>query len=131
MTIEFAIGIAIGAFVAWCVWTGIIFHEVKLIRKHCELAHDKWSRTENRCRKIEAAADWWVHHNGCMYDYTSFPLAVTPIKTGKTDSLSSVWANIKANRETIVYHLYQAHLRALQDFDQQKQEQSKNKRKKK
>ncbi len=131
MTIEFAIGLAVGAFVVICIMAGVILHELKLIREHCEHANSKWSNTENRCRKIEAAADWWVHHNGCMYDYTSFPLAVMPIKKDKSDSLSSAWAEIKANRETIVYHIYQAHLRALQDFDQQKQEQTKTKRKKK
>ena len=131
MAINFAIDFAIGAFIVLCVFAGMILHDIKLIRKHCEMAHDKWARTENRCKKIEAAADWWVHHNGCMYDYTSFPLAVTPIKKDKPESLSSVWAKIQANRETIVYHLYQAHLRALQDFEQQKQEQSKDKRKRK
>lgn len=131
MTIEFAIGLAVGAFGVFCIMAGIVLHDLKLIHQHCELAQDKWSRTENCLRKIEATADWWVHHNGCMYDYTSFPIAVTPIKKDKADNLSSVWANIRANRETIVYHLYQAHLRALQDFEQQKQEQTKNKRKKK
>lgn len=131
MTIEFAIGLAVGAFIVLCVMAGIILHDLKLIRQHCELAHDKWSRTENRCKKIEAAADWWVHHNDCMYDYSSYSPAVMPIKKDKPESLSSVWAKIQANRETIVYHLYQAHLRALQDFEQQKQEQSKNKRKRK
>jgi hypothetical protein len=131
MTIEFAIGFGVVAFIVFCIMAAIILHELKLIRQHCEMAHDKWSRTENRCQKIEAAADWWVHHNGCMYDFTSFPLAVTPIKSGNADTLSSVWKEIKANRETIAYHLYQAHLRALQDFEQQKQEQTKNKRKKK
>ena len=131
MTLEFAIGLAVGAFIVFCVMAGIILHDLKLIRQHCEMAHDKWARTETRCEKIEAAADWLVHSNGCMYDFTSFPLAVTPIKTGNSDTLSSAWKEIKANRETIVYHLYQAHLRALQDFEQQKQEQTKNKRKKK
>lgn len=131
MTIEFVVGFGVGAFIVFCIMGGIILHELKLIRKHCEMAHDKWSRTENRCQKIEAAADWWIHHNDCMYDYSSYSLAVIPVKTDKVDSLSKVWADIKANRETIVYHLYQAHLRALQDFEQQKQEQTKNKRKKK
>lgn len=131
MTIEFVVGFGVGAFIVFCIMAGIILHELKLIQEHCEMAHDKWSRTENRCQKIEAAADWWVHHNGCMYDFASFPLAVTPIKSGNADILSNVWKEIKANRETIAYHLYQAHLRALQDFEQQKQEQIKNKKKKK
>lgn len=130
MSTEFVIGLAVGAFVVFCVMAGIILHDLKLIREHCEKAHERWANTEARCRKIEAAADWWVHANHCMYDYTSFPLAVIPINKDKPDTLSSVWANIKANRETIVYHLYQAHLRALQDFEQQKQKSTKARRKK-
>lgn len=131
MTIEFAIGFAVGAFIVLSVMAGIILHDLKLIRQHCELVDEKLSKNENRCKKIEAAADWWVHHNDCMYDYSSYSPAVMPIEKDKPESLSSLWAKIYANRETIVYHLYQAHLRALQDFEQQKQVEAKNKRKKK
>lgn len=131
MNIELVLGLVVGAGIVFGVMAFAAYPYLIRIRQHCELEEDKWSKTENCLRKIEAAADWWVHHNGCMYDYTSFPLAVTPIKKDKPESLSSVWAEIYANRETIVHHLYKAHLRALQDFEQQKQEQSKNKRKKK
>ena len=131
MTIEFAIGLAVVAFIVLCVMAGIILRSIKSIHELMLSVLEKMSMNENRCKKIEAAADWWVHHNDCMYDYSSYSLAVMPIKKDKSESLSSVWAKIQANRETIVYHLYQAHLRALQDFDQQKQEQTKNNRKKK
>ena len=131
MNIEFILGLVVGAGVVFAVMAFVTYPYLIRIRQLCEGAQDKWTKTDNRLQKIEAAADWWVHHNDCMYDYSSFSLAVTPIKKDKPESLSSVWAKIQANRETIVYQLYQAHLRALQDFEQQKQEQSKDKRKRK
>jgi hypothetical protein len=131
MNIEYVIGFVFGLGIMFGVMAFVAYPYLIRIRQHCELEDDKWLKTENRLRKIETAADWWVHHNGCMYDNSSYPLTVIPINRDKTYSFSSAWELLQANREAIVNNMYQAHLRALQDFDQQKQEQTKKKRKRK
>lgn len=81
---------------------------------------DKWAQTEARTKKIEKAVDWFLERKGFKMEFTniSWDWFITPIH--KDHELDECWKQIQRHREEIVYALYEANKRALEDHDKEK-----------
>lgn len=81
---------------------------------------DKWAQTEARTKKIEKAVDWFLERKGFKLEFTniSWDWIITPIH--KDHELDDCWKQIQRHREEIVYALYEANKRALEDHDKEK-----------
>ena len=78
---------------------------------------DKWAQTEARTKKIEKAVDWFLERKGFKLDFTNitWDWVVTPIHNGH--ELDDCWKQIQMHREEIVYALYEANKKALEDHE--------------
>ena len=78
---------------------------------------DKWAQTEARTKKIEKAVDWFLERKGFKLDFTNITWnwVVTPIHNGH--EIDECWRQIQMHREEIVYALYEANKKALEDHE--------------
>lgn len=88
---------------------------------------DKWAQTEARTKKIEKAVDWFLERRGFKLDYTNltWDWVVVPMK--KDNELDECWKQIYRHREEIVYALYEANKKALEDHEKDKNKKGKKK----
>lgn len=89
---------------------------------------DKWAQTEARTKKIEKAVDWFLERRGLKLDYSniSWDWFIVPIH--KDHELDDAWKQIYRHREEIVYALYEANKKALEDHDKEKKSKGKKKK---
>lgn len=82
---------------------------------------DKWAQTEARARKMEKAVEWFLSRRGMKLDYTSCPWEwnIVPIDKNRL-AADDAWKQMAAHREEIVYALYEANKRALDEWDREK-----------
>lgn len=82
---------------------------------------NKWAYIDGRVEKIEKAVDWFLERKGLKltrrpvtYEWTIMPT------TSPEYELDDCWKQIQRHREEIVYALYEANKRALEDHDKEK-----------
>ena len=86
---------------------------------------DKWAQTEARTKKIEKAVDWFLERRGFKLDYTNISWDWVVVPMHKDHELDDAWKQIYRHREEIVYALYEANKRALDDHEKDKNKKGK------
>lgn len=85
---------------------------------------DKWAQTEALCRKLEAVAMWCLDRKNMTIENTGSwvtPwLVVAKQAPNDTARLSEIWAEIYSHREELAEALYDANLKAMRDFAEEK-----------
>lgn len=97
------------------------------MRERLGYMRDKWAQTEARTKKIEKGLDWFLSRHGLKLEFSnvSWDWLITPISKGH--ELDDCWKQIYRHREEIVYALYEANKRALEDHDKDKNKKGKKK----
>lgn len=114
--IAFLIGNVIGL-------TFLVLKQQSTISSMKEYIEDKMYRllvVDDKVRKIETAFDWLIERKGMKVDrgITSSGWSIMPIQ--QQHELDYWWKHIQVHREEIVYALYEATKRALEDHDKKK-----------
>ncbi len=83
---------------------------------------DKWAYIDGRVSKIEKAVDWFLETKGLKLERrpTSYEWTIMPTNSYEY-GLDDAWKQIQRHREEIVYALYEANKRALEDHDKEKE----------
>lgn len=97
------------------------------MRERLGYMRDKWAQTEARTKKIEKGLDWFLSRHGLKLEFSniSWDWLITSIHQGH--ELDDCWKQIQRHREEIVYALYEANKRALEDHDKEKNKKGKKK----
>ena len=97
------------------------------MRERLGYMRDKWAQTEARTKKFEKGLDWFLSIHGLKLEFSniSWDWLITPIH--KDHELDECWKQIQRHREEIVYALYEANKRALEDHDKEKTKKGKKK----
>lgn len=82
---------------------------------------DKWAYIDGRVAKIEKAVDWFLYRKGLKLERhpASYEWTIMPTNSPEYE-LYDWWKQIYRHREEIVYALYEANKRALEDHDKDK-----------
>lgn len=88
---------------------------------------DKWAQTEARTKKIEKAVDWFLERRGFKLEYSNITWDWVVVPIHKDNELDECWKQIYRHREEIAYAIYEAHKRALEDHDKDKNKKGKKK----
>ena len=120
----------VGSSLALLLLVFLVLNQQSTISAMKELSsdlRDKWAQTEGRTRKIEKAVDWWLERSGLKLDRSniSWDWTIIPIRQGH--ELDDWWKQIQRHREEIVYALYEANKRALEDNEKDKNKKGKKK----
>lgn len=86
---------------------------------------DKWAQTEARTKKIEKAADWFLERKGLKLEFSNVSWDWYVVDLHKGHELDDYWKQIQMHREEIVYALYEANKKALEDHDKEKKKKGK------
>ena len=78
---------------------------------------DKWSNTEARIKKIEKAVDWFLERRGFKLEFSNITWDWFVVPEHKGHELDECWRQIQMHREEIVYALYEANKKALEDHE--------------
>ena len=89
---------------------------------------DKWAQTEARTKKIEKAADWFLERRGFKLDFSNITWDWFVVPEHKGHEVDECWRKIQMHREEIVYALYEANKRALEDHENDKSKKRKKKK---
>lgn len=89
---------------------------------------DKWSQTEARTKKIEKAVDWFLERRGLKLEFSNVTWDWYVVALHKGHELDDCWKQIQMHREEIVYALYEANKRALEDHEKEKKSKGKKKK---
>lgn len=123
LMIAYFVGSAVA--LALLVVTNWMTHgELKNLKDLNERLRDKWAQTEALCRKLEAVAMWCLDRKNMTLENTGS--WVTPwLVVAKKDpnaaaKLADTWAEIYAHREELAQALYDANLKAMRDFAEEK-----------
>jgi hypothetical protein len=120
---------------AYCIVSGLILvylfidnfrtrGNVEALKEVNQKLRDKWAQTEALCRKLEAVAMWYVDRKNMAIENTGS--WVTPwIVVAKQDpneiaKLSDAWAAMYAHREELAQAIYDANLKAMRAFAEEK-----------
>ena len=132
----------IEAYFSTCMWflaaivilIVVIFVKIKSIHSEMEGMNtcmsnmcNNWLQTEDRTKKIEKGVEWFLERKGLKLDRSniSWEWVVIPIQQGH--ELDDAWKQIQMHREEIVYALYEANKRALEDHEKAKTKKAKKK----
>lgn len=88
---------------------------------------DKWAQTEARTKKIEKAAVWFLERRGFKLEFSNITWDWFVVPMHKGHELDDCWRQIQMHREEIVYALYEANKRALEDHEKEKKKKGKKK----
>lgn len=115
---------------------GLTLLLIILFKTHCSVSdmkerlgymRDKWAQTEARTKKIEKAADWFLERRGFKLDFSNITWDWFVVPMHKGHELDECWRQIQIHREEIVYALYEANKRALEDHEKEKKNKGKKK----
>lgn len=81
---------------------------------------DKWAYIDGRVEKIEKAVDWFLERRGLKLERSSISWYWVVVPIHKDHELDDCWKQIYRHREEIVYALYEANKRALEDHEKDK-----------
>ena len=81
---------------------------------------DRLSCTEGRVNKIECAVDWVLERKGMKIEHSNISWRWTVMPIQQRNEIDDWWKQIQRHREEIVYALYEASKRALEDNEKEK-----------
>ena len=98
--------------------------DIKYMKDLYMRLRDEWTKTATLCQKLEAAALWFLARKNMTLENTGS--WVTPwIVVAKKDpnaaaKLADIWAEMYAHREELAQTLYDANLKAMRTFAEEK-----------
>lgn len=97
------------------------------MKERLSYMRDKWANTEARTKKIEKAVDWFLERRGLQLKFSNATWNWFVVSFNKDCELDDAWKKIQMHREEILYALYEANKRALEDHEKDKSKKRKKK----
>lgn len=120
----------IGSSIVLLLLLFLVFHmkgSVSDMNERLSYMRDKWANTEARVKKIEKGVEWFLERRGFKLDFSNVTWDWFVVPMHKGHELDDCWKQIQMHREEIVYALYEANKKALEDHEKDKSKKRKKK----